>query len=258
LRTGQAGIALARLRFAREAAAAEGGTPDPALVEAALRTAADLDAVARGKRVPGLAAPEPAGLLDGLTGAALLHLELHAHTGEPWLLDAAATALRSDAARCVTMPGGTVQVRYDGRRHLLYVDRGSAGLALVVRRYLAHREDPALAGLIPGVRRGCAFEFVREPGLYSGRAGLLAAGHGLDAAGEGEGPAADLTASVRNLSWHLVAEGDLLLVPGAGLLRHSADLATGAAGLLLALHVLSGAGGTGGAVPDVPDLLTLG
>lgn len=256
LRTGQAGIALARLRFARETAAAEGGAPDPALVEAALRTAADLDAVARGEQVPGLEAPEAAGLLDGWSGAALLHLELLALTGESWLLDAAATALRADAARCVTMPGGTVQVRYDGRRHLLYVDRGSAGPALVARRFLAHRSDAALAGLLPGVRQGCAFEFVREPGLYSGRAGLLAAGHGLDAAGEGRGPAADLLTSVRNLSWHLVADGDRLLVPGAGLLRHSADLATGAAGLLLALHALSGESGDQGR--DVLDLLTLG
>ncbi|MCS0636708.1 class III lanthionine synthetase LanKC [Streptomyces sp. LP05-1] len=280
LLTGRAGTALAALRLATSASsasttspsvsatAAAGGAaarpgatrPDPALLEYALRTARELDALVRGDRPAGLTAPASAGLLRGLSGVALLHLELLAHTGESWLLDAAGAALRRDAAHCAPGPGGTVQVR-DGRRHLLYLDQGSGGFALVAREYLAHRPDAELAGLLPGVRRGCGLEFVREPGLVTGRAGLLAAAHALDAPDAGApqagAPRPDVLASARNLAWHLVADGDRLLVPGAGLLRFSADLATGAAGVLLSLHTLAAAPGAYGP-GELLRLLTLG
>ncbi len=104
-------------------------------------------------------------------------------------------------------------------------------------------------------------EFVREPGLFTGRAGLAAAAGQLDP-GTRTGPA--VLASVRNLTWHLVADEDRLLVPGATLRRFSADLGTGAAGLLLALHFLSGGRDTGDGeaagetLPGLLDLLTLG
>ncbi|CAM5696423.1 hypothetical protein SMICM304S_07410 [Streptomyces microflavus] len=41
----------------------------------------------------------------------------------------------------------------------------------MAQAYTARHEDPALGALIPGVRKGCAMEFVREPGLFMGRAG---------------------------------------------------------------------------------------
>ncbi len=282
LLNGRAGIALAALRLAREGGRGSGGSAaasdlvtasdpdakvDHDLVELALRTAHDLDRLVRGESVPGLAAPASAGLLRGLSGAALLHLELHALTGDDRHLRAAGRALEREAGHCVTMPGGTVQVK-DGRRHLLYLDQGSGGVALVAQAYLARRAAPSLAALLPGVRRGCVLEFIREPGLFTGRAGLMAAAGQLSSEGR---RAPDVLASVRNLSWHLLAEGDRLLVPGARLRRCSADLATGAAGLLLALHFLSGGGtGTGAAAtaatappeadgtPGLLELLTLG
>ncbi|MEU1128063.1 class III lanthionine synthetase LanKC, partial [Streptomyces sp. NPDC005899] len=79
--TGRAGIALAALRMARPDGAASGAP----LVESALRTARDLDRLVRGEAVDGLSLPASAGLLRGSAGAALLHLELHALTGEAWL-----------------------------------------------------------------------------------------------------------------------------------------------------------------------------
>ncbi|WP_405635258.1 class III lanthionine synthetase LanKC [Streptomyces sp. NBC_01178] len=245
LLTGRAGTALAALRLAT----AGPGAPDQELVDTALRTAWQLDCLVRGETVPGgPAVPPSAGLLRGLSGVALLHLDLYALTGEEWLLRAARTALYRDSGHCVTMDDGTVQVK-DGRRHLLYLDQGSGGLALVARAYLAREEAPALASLLPGVRKGCGNEFVREPGLFTGRAGLVATARQLEEPGRPAGP--EVRASVRNLSWHLVADGDRLLVPGARLRRCSADLATGAAGLLLALHFLADAdaaadGGPGG------------
>ncbi|NYS20110.1 protein kinase/lanthionine synthetase C family protein [Streptomyces sp. SJ1-7] len=238
---GRAGLALAALRLARAGGPTAPGT---GLVDAALRTARDLDRLARGGSVDGMRLPESAGLLRGLSGAALLHLELHALTGESWLREAARTALEREAGHLVTMDDGTIQVR-DGRRHLLYLNQGSSGVALVAQAYTARHEHPALSALIPGVRAGCAMEFVREPGLFTGRAGLAAAAGQLSPDGR-TGP--EVLASVTNLTWHLIADEDRLLVPGATLRRCSADLATGAAGLLLSLDFLSsGTGGTGGA-----------
>ncbi|RPK64574.1 Serine/threonine-protein kinase Pkn1 [Streptomyces sp. ADI96-02] len=252
LMSGRAGTALAALRLATSGRTA----PDPELLDTALRTAWDLDCLVRGEPVAGgPAAPPSAGLLRGLSGAALLHLELHALTGEEWLLRAAGAALRREAAHCVAMPDGTVQVR-NGKRHLIYVYHGSSGFALVAQEYLTRREAPELAALLPGVRKGCTSEFVREPGLFTGRAGLVAAAREL-----GPGPVgADVLASVRNLSWHLIAREDRLLVPGARLRRCSADLATGAAGLLLAVHVLAADGPApgGGRPHGLLPLLTLG
>lgn len=253
LLTGRAGTALAALRMARE----EGGDPGYRLVGSALRTAGDLDRLVRGEQVDGIRLPESAGLLRGLSGVALLFLELHALTGEQWLRRAARTALGRDAGHLVTMDDGSLQVK-DGRRHLLYLGQGSSGVALVAQAYTGRYEDEELSALIPGVAQGCAMEFVREPGLFTGRAGLAAAAGQLDPVTR-TGPG--VLASVRNLTWHLVADEDRLLVPGATLRRFSADLGTGAAGLLLALHFLSGGrdGGAPGRSHDgLLDLLTLG
>ncbi|MDK0519568.1 class III lanthionine synthetase LanKC [Streptomyces sp. ML-6] len=255
LLTGRAGTALAALRFASDGNG-DDGTPDQELLDRAVRTAWELDSLVRGEDIDGrLTAPHSAGLLTGLCGAALLQLELYGHTGEDWLLDAAGAALTREAGHCVLMPGGSVQVK-DGKRHLLYLDQGSSGVALLAQRYLAHREDPALAGLLPGIGQGCVLEFVREPGLFRGRAGLVATAHQLSARRLAGGePDPEVLDSVRNLSWHLVAEEDRLLVPGARLRRFSADLATGAAGLLLALHTVFAAPDER---PDLLDVLTLG
>ncbi|MFJ8883830.1 class III lanthionine synthetase LanKC [Streptomyces sp. NPDC102402] len=261
LLTGRAGTALAALRMARLSGTA---APDPRLVDGALRTARDLDRLVRGEHVDGLKPPESAGLLRGLSGAALLLLELHTLTGEDWLRRAARTALEREAGHLVTMDDGSLQVK-DGRRHLLYLGQGSSGVALVAQAYTARYEDEALSALIPGVAKGCAMEFVREPGLFTGRAGLAAAAGQLDPVTR-TGPG--VLASVRNLAWHLVADEDRLLVPGATLRRFSADLGTGAAGLLLALRFLSagqdsGEGDVpvqqaGASRPGLLDLLTLG
>ncbi|NEB85046.1 serine/threonine protein kinase, partial [Streptomyces anulatus] len=99
--------------------------------------------------VPGLRAPASAGLLRGLSGAALLHLELHALTGDEQFLAAAGRALEAEADHCVTMPDGTVQVK-DGRRHYLYLDQGSGGFALVARAWLARRDSSEPVPLRPG------------------------------------------------------------------------------------------------------------
>ncbi|WP_030239044.1 class III lanthionine synthetase LanKC [Streptomyces sp. NRRL S-350] len=235
---GRAGAALARLRLA-EALGSRRASAD------ALADACELAAVVRGEAVAGLDAPTAAGLLYGLAGIALLHLRLYRRTGERWLLDSARTALERATAQCVRVPDGSVQVLEAGRR-LAYLDRGSSGIALVVREFLETAELPGGEAFLADVRTVCAPGFVREPGLFRGRVGLTLA---LDRLG---GPAEAVAGQVARLQWHLVARPEGLLVPGMRLRRFSADLHTGAAGALLGLWGLERGRG------DVLDLLTLG
>jgi hypothetical protein len=243
---GTAGIALARLRFARI-------TGDPALLSEAVRTAAELTALpdaADGEL------PPTAGLLPGLSGAALLQLRLYRVTGEARWLAAARRSLRWELGHCVATAGGLVQKK-SGERHLVYLHEGSGGIALVAREYLETAgadADPELAEFVAGVTASCDPEFVREPGLFHGRAGLLAMLARLSAPDDAapgdrapDAPAGDrLAGQLRRMAWYPVSRAEGLLIPGGRLLRCSADLATGAAGVLLALHSALGAPGTSG------------
>ncbi|MER7667633.1 class III lanthionine synthetase LanKC [Kitasatospora sp. NPDC096128] len=247
---GRAGAGLARVRLASSLGAAVGDTP----VREAIEDARDLAAVVRGETVPGLAGPTGAGLLYGLAGVALLQLRLYRWTGERWLLDAARGAVERAMGQCVRVPDGSVQVLDRGRR-LAYLDRGSSGVALVVRELAELGVEVAGAeDFVADVRKVCAPGFIREPGLFRGRAGLLLALLGLGESGLGESGERDaVLGQVRKLQWHLVARPEGLLVPGMRLRRFSADLHTGAAGVLLALCGLEEGVGRGGA-----DLVTLG
>ncbi|MFE7592310.1 class III lanthionine synthetase LanKC [Kitasatospora sp. NPDC057512] len=241
---GRAGAALARLRLAE-------ALDSPRELAHALDDARELASVLRGEPVPGLDEPTAAGLLYGLAGVALLQLRLYRRTGERWLLDSGRAALERAVAQCVRVPDGSVQVLESGRR-LAYLDRGSSGIALVLREYLEHGELPGGEAFLADVRKVCAPGFIREPGLFRGRVGLTLALDGLGGAPARE----DVLGQVRKLQWHLVARPEGLLVPGMQLRRFSADLHTGAAGVLLALCGL--AEGRGAEQADVLDLLTLG
>ncbi|MGW9208981.1 class III lanthionine synthetase LanKC [Embleya sp. NPDC055664] len=176
--------------------------------------------------------PDEAGLLLGMSGPALLHLALHQATGDTQWLRASRAALAQDMSRCVTRPDGTVQVQRSGNRYLVYLGMGSAGIATVAHAYLAaaDEDDPEITAFVAGTRLACTNLFVREAGLLQGRAGLAAALAALGA------PRAAVTAQAARLAWHGIHDSGKLLIPGAHMLRFSADLATGAAGVLLALH----------------------
>jgi tRNA A-37 threonylcarbamoyl transferase component Bud32 len=166
-----------------------------------------------------------AGLMHGSSGPALLFLHAYEHTGDPGLLDLAATALRQDLRRCRVSADGSLQVN-QGWRLLPYVDEGSAGIAPVLERYLAHRHDDAFAAALDQLRLVARAGFFVQPGLFTGRAGIIAA---LSAAEQVEG-----------LRWHALPYGGGLAFPGDGLLRLSMDFATGTAGVLFALGAVLG------------------
>jgi len=227
LSSGRAGVALTQLHFAAL-------TGDSTLVGDAERTAAGLDAMVRDGDA---ALPESAGLLHGMSGAALLHLRLYEVTGEARHLAACRRALAHELGHCVRFAedGGRYVLR--GARHLHYLDAGSGGIALVAAGYLAHRADGELATFVDEVRWTCQPRLLREPGLYQGRAGMIAMLARLGGAGVPD--------QMRLLGVHAVQRDGALLIPGVRLRRFSADLATGAAGVLAAVQ----AGLAGGPFP---------
>lgn len=217
---------------------------DPALHDAAFETAALL-----ADRITSVAATDPgstgdalpgfpfAGLMRGTTGPALLFVRMYEHTGDPALLDLATTALRLDLRRCVTRGDGQMHVD-EGSRTLPYLALGSGGIALVARRILAHRADDELAAAVGAIRLAAQALFYVQPGLFNGRAGMLmvlADGRDPGDPGGPGAPGPEVADQVRRLGWHALSYREQLAFPGDQLLRLSMDLATGSAGVLLAL-----------------------
>jgi predicted Ser/Thr protein kinase len=193
-----------------------------------------------GTRVSGAAGR--AGLMRGASGAALLFVHLFERTGEEDWLVRARSALRMDLACCtVAERDGSMRVN-EGWRALPYLADGSAGIGFVLRRYLAHREDERFRAALAGIRAASASRFYAHAGLFNGRAGLALA-LADEASGRGEASAAAEAAAreqVRRLAWHAVGHGGELAFPGDQLHRLSADLATGGAGVLLAIGAAYG------------------
>jgi Protein kinase domain/Lanthionine synthetase C-like protein len=190
---------------------------------------------------PGQPVPSRAsvGLLHGYSGAALFLLRFYEQTGDRAFLDRAATALRYDVAHCHTTADATVQV-HDGVRLLPYLAAGSAGIGLVIDQFLRHRPDDDLRAAARGIRRACRAEFVVHAGLFNGRAGLMAYLSGQNRWRADPEMTAALAMHRRCLAWHAVACRGGIGFPGDQLLRLSMDLATGSAGILLALLTADG------------------
>ncbi|MEK2476777.1 class III lanthionine synthetase LanKC [Streptomyces noursei] len=175
-----------------------------------------------------------AGLLRGWSGPALFFLRLYQHTAERSHLDLALAALHRDLDLCRTGPDQTLQVD-GGYRLLPYLEVGSAGIALVADEVLAHRNDDRLAHAMTALRRASVPEFVLEPNLFNGRAGLLATLTALDRHRPGKAPDAAVEGHLASLHWHAMSYRGHVAFPGEQLRRLSMDLATGNAGILLAL-----------------------
>ncbi len=181
-----------------------------------------------------------AGLLRGWSGPALLFVRLFEQTGDSGYLDLAARALRADLTQTVPVGEGRRQVLEPGTRTLCYLHTGSAGIALVIEELLAHRADDELAASATELLRGCISEFTVQSGLFFGRAGLVATLARLVHRIPGDGPAV-VREQLRGLQRHAIAFQGELAFPGSQLLRLSMDLATGTAGVLLAVHAATAA-----------------
>ncbi|WP_308061624.1 lanthionine synthetase LanC family protein [Streptomyces scabiei] len=182
------------------------------------------------------------GLLHGPSGSALLFLSLYDRTGDTGLLDLAEQALRLDLARRVVGADGTLQVD-EGSRVLPYLETGSAGIAAVLHAVLRHRPDAGLRQSLEQIRLAAEPEFIVQPSLFNGRAGLILLLHLLRDDAPDDDPL--VRRHIRRLVWHLIPHRGHAAFPGEQLLRLSMDLATGSAGILLAL---------GSALADTPAL----
>lgn len=211
-------------------------TGEPALRVAAER-AATLVADAQGpeestddKPISGSGQPW-AGLFRGRSGAALFLIRMYDETGDAVYLDRAADALRFDLRRCIRRDNGTLEVN-EGWRSMPYLDGGSVGIGVVLDEYLRRRHDEQFADAAAAIAHTARSPMYILPGLLTGRAGVL-----LYLAGRTDNPATDqdVARQVRNIAWHALPYGDGMAFPGTGLLRLSMDLATGTAGVLLAL-----------------------
>ena len=172
-----------------------------------------------------------AGLFQGSSGPALLLMRAYDETGDTGYLDLAAVALRQDLRRCVVRTNGSLEVN-EGWRTMPYLDTGSIGVGLALDEYLARRHDDRFAEASRGAHIAAQSPMYILPGLLEGRAGIL-----LYLATRSLDPIADphVTKQVRGLAWHAIPYGGGLAFPGTGLRRLSMDLATGNAGILLAL-----------------------
>jgi serine/threonine protein kinase len=226
---GQAGIALSLLHFAETSA-------EQSFHDAALRFADQLAGAAHDPAtVPDR--PSSAGLMYGFSGAALLFVRLYDETTDEGFLDLAATALRRDLAYCEVTRHGGLEVR-EGGRHLPFLGTGSAGIGLVLHEYLYHRHDEEFISAQARISRACQSEFVIQSGLFNGRAGLIAyLNHISDTVQEPRRDAA-LELHLRRLIWHALPYQGRVGFAGDQMLRLSMDLATGSAGVLLALHAV--------------------
>lgn len=219
---GLAGIGLNLLHFAADEPALLDQAQQVGAAVAARVLAADAVGAVSGGQHP------RAGLMRGSSGPALLFLHLYERTADPQWLEVAATALRQDLRRCLRRDDGTLEVN-EGWRTMPYLADGSAGIGLVLHRFLGHHHDDGFAEASAAIGRAATSPFYVEPGLFSGRAGMI-----LYLAGVGA-PDGVLRAQVERLGWHAMDYQGHLAFPGEELLRLSMDLATGTAGVLLAV-----------------------
>ncbi|MET9652855.1 class III lanthionine synthetase LanKC [Streptomyces sp. NPDC006460] len=181
------------------------------------------------------------GLLHGRSGLALFLHRLARDTDEARYLEAGRMLLHQELDRTFPLDDGALSISDDMRltRAMPYLATGAAGVAAVLARYVATAPDErcaaALPRLVAGIRVSCA---TKEAGLYRGLAGLTwcLTGHaeltGTDAA------RGDAVRAATGLLKYAVPYRRGVRFLGAGSQRFTADLSSGGAGVLLALHRL--------------------
>lgn len=215
---------------------------DPDLERDALRVATELadrlEDLPRAvlTEIGGAAARSGAGLMRGPSGPALFFLRMFEHTGDRSFLDLAERALCQDLRHCVFVEDGSVQLD-EGPRVVPYLASGSAGVGLVLHRYLGHRPNEFLAGVLDGIRAAASSEFVVQSTLFNGRAGLIGFLSLLrDPDRVDDQLERTIDRHLNRLSWHALDHRGHLAFPGEQLLRLSMDVGSGNAGILLALR----------------------
>jgi tRNA A-37 threonylcarbamoyl transferase component Bud32 len=226
---GLAGIGLNLMHFAAT-------TGDVAFKDAASQVAtAVADRLGDDDSVPEISGGDHpyAGLTRGSSGPALMFIRLYEQSGDSAFLDLAHTALRQDLRRCFRRDDGSLEV-HEGWRTMPYLADGSIGIGVVLDDYLGHRQDEQFTEAAAAIDLAAASQFYMEPGLFYGRAGVILYLSRCSHPGIAD-PDALTAAQIRRLEWHALTYQGHLAFPGTQLGKLSMDLATGAAGVILAL-----------------------
>ncbi|HST48438.1 class III lanthionine synthetase LanKC [Jatrophihabitans sp.] len=197
-----------------------------------------------------LSSTKRSGLVGGRTGVALVLYQMYRCTGERALFSRGLRLLEEELAYAEPLPvdGLGFRAAPKDRRVYPYLFAGSAGYAVVLSRYLAHRPDAEFAGgavaaeVLEQCLRACAVRFAALAGLFPGLAGLAVAladvGDRLNRPELGEAA----LVNARGLFRYAIPRPEGVGWLGEPGQRLSADLWSGAAGVLLALSRLTNAG----------------
>ncbi|QKW08020.1 protein kinase/lanthionine synthetase C family protein [Streptomyces sp. NA04227] len=201
------------------------------------------------------------GLLRGPSGRGLFLLRLYEATGDRAYLDGAEYAVRQDLDHA-GWTGTELPPEAPGRLPLLGL--GTGGTAMLLHDLLRHLPDADTDASLVGARDAVAelarHQFLPQGGLFHGRAGELlallhlsgvgmAVGGGAGAAsavGAGDGDGADpavrtaILRQARDFALQAVPDEERTAFLGHESLKISTDLATGGAGVLLALDAAFG------------------
>ncbi len=196
-----------------------------------------------------LSRSKPSGLVNGRPGVALALYYLHRWTGEDRFFDQGLRLLGQELAFAEPMRPEGLRFRpaLGDPRVYPYLFAGSAGYAAVLTRYLAERPSAEFNGkfeltagdALERALLSCQIRFTAYPGLFPGLAGLAVvlsdAGRRLDRPDLCEAAAR----SARGLFRYAIAHAGGIGWLGEPGQRLSAELWSGSAGVLLALHRLN-------------------
>lgn len=229
--SGTAGIAMSHLALYRH-------TRDEHHLDRAAALARALPA--DGELVPLLGADDATGLLHGRTGIALMLQQLAAATGDSAHLARGLRLLHAELDRESEPdgPGMLFPVSTVDKRKMPYLYCGSAGVVHVATRYLGVLDDERLTAAMPRLLAQLQLPFTLMHSLYQGMAGL---GFALADRAMLTGDQAEHEAAVRvgqTLFKYAIPHVTGVRFLGDKLLRLSADLWSGSAGVLLFLSQL--------------------
>ncbi|KXK59969.1 hypothetical protein AWW66_21365 [Micromonospora rosaria] len=238
--TGRAGIGLALL-------AAADLTGDPAYLDRAQAVATTLRREAEDDGsglwwAPKAGTARSIGYLYGSSGVAGFLTALAVATGQRQHLRTARRALDHDLDRGQVRACGGLgyNAHVGGVAYEPYYSRGGSGVAMAVTALLAATGDERLRELLPRMVRGLVTPVTVQPGLFTGSTSigemLLDVRAVLPAEPQVDAALEPLVAAI----CAVCRRGpDGVAVPGSGLARYSADVATGAAGVALFLRRLA-------------------